>query len=86
MIANTLPTESIDFRGAFTSFLTPDDTINLITGEVKIAPWKYLMAPGSETFTNAVPSYDVFSTNSRGEMVIYKYRPSKQQYSDNNVF
>lgn len=67
MISN--PSSTVDFQGAFTSTLTPDDTINLITGEIKIANWKSLMAPGTENYPNAITSNDIFSSNTPAEMV-----------------
>ena len=76
MISNPSPT--VDFQGALTSTLTPDDNINLITGEVKIASWKSLMTPGTETYPNAIPSNDIFSSSTPAEMVIISiqmYRP-----------
>jgi hypothetical protein len=67
MILN--PSSTVDFQGAFTSTLTPDDTIKLITGEIKIANWKSLMTPGTENYPNAIPSNDIFSSNTPAEMV-----------------
>lgn len=60
VIANPSPTT--DLEGAKETYLSVDDVVDLTTGEISIAPWKWPIAAGSEVNPNAISSNDIFST------------------------
>ncbi len=61
MISN--PSSTTYFEGAKETFLSVDDEIDILSGEVTIASWKNVINTGINP--EVIPSSDIFSSNFR---------------------
>ena len=72
------PSQTSDLSGARMCFYSVDDVIDLGTGEATIAPWKTLVIDGAESYSDALPSSDIFSELNPGE-----WRSTVARFLDN---
>lgn len=63
MISN--PSSTTFFEGVKETFLSVDDEMDILSGEVTIAPWKNVISTGINP--EVAPSSDIFSSNFRDD-------------------
>ena len=70
------PSQAADFRGVKMASITVGDSIDLTSGNITFANWKYPMI-GQEVYDNVYTSNDIFSVNSGGQ-----WRKSAESLTD----